>query len=155
MMMGTYSSSSSRGDMNEKPAWLESLMAETFFGGCGVHQDRRKNEKNVFCLHCCLSICPHCLSSHRSHPLLQVLLFSSSKPSFSSSSSSFLCRFSIKFSLFTLSYFGTFCLSTFQLFQFRCSWISSLSGFYRNSLFQDRFFVTLFPSSAFSHMHNT
>lgn len=57
----------------EKPAWLERLMGETFFGGCGVHQDRRKNEKNVFCLHCCLSICPHCLSSHRSHPLLQVL----------------------------------------------------------------------------------
>ncbi|KAK7354758.1 hypothetical protein VNO80_20240 [Phaseolus coccineus] len=73
-MMGTYSTSRGcgGGDMNEKPAWLERLMAETFFGGCGVHEDRRKNEKNVFCLHCCLSICPHCLSSHRSHPLLQV-----------------------------------------------------------------------------------
>lgn len=58
---------------NMKPAWLEGLMAETFFGGCGVHENRRKNEKNVFCLHCCLSICPHCLHSHRSHPLLQVL----------------------------------------------------------------------------------
>ncbi|KAH8521263.1 hypothetical protein H0E87_002354 [Populus deltoides] len=55
-----------------KPAWLEGLMAETFFGGCGVHENRRKNEKNVFCLLCCLSICPHCLPSHRSHPLLQV-----------------------------------------------------------------------------------
>ncbi|KAI9126760.1 hypothetical protein K1719_002356 [Acacia pycnantha] len=54
------------------PAWLERLMAETFFGGCGVHQSRRKNEKNVFCLHCCLSLCPHCLPSHPSHPLLQV-----------------------------------------------------------------------------------
>lgn len=93
-MMGTYSSSgnSRRGyggggegdieDMNmnmnmniddEKPAWLERLMAETFFGACGVHHNRRKNEKNIFCLHCCLSICPHCLPSHRSHPLLQVL----------------------------------------------------------------------------------
>ncbi|KAL2343620.1 hypothetical protein Fmac_004905 [Flemingia macrophylla] len=60
------------GDMNVKPAWLERLMAETFFGGCGVHQNHRKNEKNVFCLHCCLSICPHCLPSHRSHSLLQV-----------------------------------------------------------------------------------
>ncbi|XP_062094691.1 protein RGF1 INDUCIBLE TRANSCRIPTION FACTOR 1 [Humulus lupulus] len=59
-------------DTNMKPAWLEGLMAETFFGGCGVHENRRKNEKNVFCLHCCLSICPHCLPSHRSHPLLQV-----------------------------------------------------------------------------------
>ncbi|KAG5116611.1 hypothetical protein JHK84_042724 [Glycine max] len=80
-MMGTTTTTSSGGcggggdmnmNMNEKPAWLERLMAETFFGACGVHQDRRKNEKNVFCLHCCLSICPHCLSSHRSHPLLQV-----------------------------------------------------------------------------------
>lgn len=90
-MMGTYSSSS-RGyvgdmnddvnvnvnvntnmSMNEKPAWLERLMGETFFGDCGVHKNRRKNEKNVFCLHCCLSICPHCFPSHTSHPLLQVL----------------------------------------------------------------------------------
>ncbi|KAJ8758657.1 hypothetical protein K2173_000378 [Erythroxylum novogranatense] len=55
-----------------KPAWLEGLMAETFFGACGVHENRRKNEKNVFCLLCCLSICPHCVPSHRSHPLLQV-----------------------------------------------------------------------------------
>lgn len=89
MMMGTstynsISSSSSRGDMNMdmdmdmmnmKPAWLERLMDETFFGDCGVHKNRRKNEKNIFCLHCCLSICPHCLSSHTSHPLLQVLYY--------------------------------------------------------------------------------
>ncbi|KAG2684070.1 hypothetical protein I3843_10G060700 [Carya illinoinensis] len=59
-------------DMNMKPAWLEGLMAETFFGACGSHENSRKNEKNVFCLHCCLSICPHCFPSHRSHPLLQV-----------------------------------------------------------------------------------
>ncbi|KAL8508595.1 hypothetical protein ACS0TY_019007 [Phlomoides rotata] len=56
-----------------KPAWLEGLMAETFFAGCGVHQNRRKNEKNIFCLNCCLSFCPHCLPNHLpSHPLLQV-----------------------------------------------------------------------------------
>ncbi|TKY59684.1 hypothetical protein E2542_SST16777 [Spatholobus suberectus] len=71
-MKGSVSEASSGGDMNVKPAWLERLMAETFFGGCGVHQNQRKNEKNIFCLHCCLSICPHCLPSHRSHPLLQV-----------------------------------------------------------------------------------
>ncbi|XP_044508096.1 protein RGF1 INDUCIBLE TRANSCRIPTION FACTOR 1-like [Mangifera indica] len=59
------------GGMN-KPAWLQGLMAETFFGGCGFHENHRKNEKNVFCLVCCLSICPHCLPSHSSHPLLQV-----------------------------------------------------------------------------------
>ncbi|XP_019150562.1 PREDICTED: uncharacterized protein LOC109147353 [Ipomoea nil] len=55
-----------------KPAWMEGLMAETFFGGCGVHQHRRKNEKNIFCLLCCQSFCPHCLPSHQSHPFLQV-----------------------------------------------------------------------------------
>lgn len=44
----------------------------TFFGGCGAHEERKKNEKNVFCLSCCLSICSHCLPSHSSHPLLQV-----------------------------------------------------------------------------------
>ncbi|XP_023542746.1 uncharacterized protein LOC111802565 [Cucurbita pepo subsp. pepo] len=58
--------------MAAKPAWLQALMAETFFGTCLLHENRRKSEKNVFCLHCCLSICPHCLSSHRAHPLLQV-----------------------------------------------------------------------------------
>ncbi|XP_057510518.1 protein RGF1 INDUCIBLE TRANSCRIPTION FACTOR 1 [Actinidia eriantha] len=47
-------------------------MGETFFGSCGVHHNRRKNEKNIFCLDCCQSFCPHCLPSHRSHPLLQV-----------------------------------------------------------------------------------
>ncbi|KAL8143148.1 hypothetical protein V2J09_016180 [Rumex salicifolius] len=60
------------GGENSKPAWLEGLMEETFFAGCGAHETRRKNEKNIFCLACCLSFCPHCLPSHRSHPLLQV-----------------------------------------------------------------------------------
>ncbi|GFQ00867.1 hypothetical protein PHJA_002230600 [Phtheirospermum japonicum] len=56
-----------------QPAWLQGLMAETFFAPCGVHHNRRKNEKNIFCLNCCLSFCPHCLPSHHpSHPLLQV-----------------------------------------------------------------------------------
>lgn len=55
-----------------KPAWLEGLMAETFFATCGVHENRRKNEKNVFCLHCCRSFCPHCLPAHPPHPFLQV-----------------------------------------------------------------------------------
>ncbi|KAH6764813.1 PLATZ transcription factor family protein [Perilla frutescens var. hirtella] len=56
-----------------KPAWLQGLMAESFFAVCGVHENRRKNEKNIFCLNCCQSFCPHCLLSHHpSHPLLQV-----------------------------------------------------------------------------------
>ncbi|XP_010051844.2 uncharacterized protein LOC104440620 [Eucalyptus grandis] len=58
--------------MMERPGWLEGLMGERFFGSCAVHQDRRKSEKNVFCLLCCFSLCTHCLPSHPSHPLLQV-----------------------------------------------------------------------------------
>ncbi|XP_031132190.1 uncharacterized protein LOC116033578 isoform X2 [Ipomoea triloba] len=63
-----------------KPAWLERLMAEeSFFAGCGLHQQRRKNEKNIFCLLCCQSFCPHCLPSHQSHPLLQPYTINSAK----------------------------------------------------------------------------
>lgn len=54
------------------PGWLEGLVEETFFAGCGPHGRKRKNEKNIFCLHCCLSICPHCAPHHPQHPLLQV-----------------------------------------------------------------------------------
>ncbi|XP_047339670.1 protein RGF1 INDUCIBLE TRANSCRIPTION FACTOR 1-like [Impatiens glandulifera] len=56
------------------PAWLECLIGEeTFFRGCGAHQNLRKNEKNIFCLDCKITFCSHCLSSHpNSHPLLQV-----------------------------------------------------------------------------------
>ncbi|XP_073226519.1 protein RGF1 INDUCIBLE TRANSCRIPTION FACTOR 1-like isoform X2 [Cicer arietinum] len=75
-MRGSGSDPSSRRGVEMKqqfiPAWLEKLMAETFFGVCGVHLNTKKNEKNVLCLHCCLSICTHCLPSHRHHPLLQV-----------------------------------------------------------------------------------
>ncbi|WCJ28734.1 PLATZ transcription factor family protein [Euphorbia peplus] len=60
------------GELKMMPAWLRGLMNETFFGGCGFHENCRKNEKNIFCLVCCFSICPHCLPSHHSHPLLQV-----------------------------------------------------------------------------------
>ncbi|KAI6704223.1 hypothetical protein NL676_013359 [Syzygium grande] len=56
----------------ERPGWLEGLTGERFFGSCGVHQDRRKSDKNVFCLLCCFSLCTHCLPSHPSHPFLQV-----------------------------------------------------------------------------------
>ncbi|XP_058732220.1 protein RGF1 INDUCIBLE TRANSCRIPTION FACTOR 1 [Vicia villosa] len=56
----------------QKPAWLEALYAEKFFVGCSYHENAKKNEKNVCCLDCCTSICPHCLPSHRFHRLLQV-----------------------------------------------------------------------------------
>ncbi|XP_072970369.1 protein RGF1 INDUCIBLE TRANSCRIPTION FACTOR 1-like [Typha angustifolia] len=54
------------------PEWLGGLVEESFFVGCGEHESRKKNEKNIFCLDCCTSICPHCAPSHPSHPLLQV-----------------------------------------------------------------------------------
>ncbi|URD99249.1 zinc-binding protein [Musa troglodytarum] len=54
------------------PGWLGGLVEETFFVGCGAHESRKKNEKNIFCLDCCTSICPHCAAAHPSHPLLQV-----------------------------------------------------------------------------------
>lgn len=55
------------------PGWLEGLiLEESFFVGCVSHSRKKKNEKNIFCLDCCTSICTHCVPSHPSHPLLQV-----------------------------------------------------------------------------------
>nr|GMD34815.1 PLATZ domain-containing protein [Ipomoea batatas] len=54
------------------PGWLAALLTEKFFTACIAHEDARKNEKNIFCLDCCFAICPHCLTPHRSHRLLQV-----------------------------------------------------------------------------------
>ncbi|KAF2317149.1 hypothetical protein GH714_012191 [Hevea brasiliensis] len=56
----------------QKPAWLEALYSQKFFVGCSYHETAKKNEKNVCCLDCCISICPHCVPSHRYHRLLQV-----------------------------------------------------------------------------------
>ncbi|KAL5985584.1 Protein RGF1 INDUCIBLE TRANSCRIPTION FACTOR 1 [Asimina triloba] len=55
-----------------KPAWLEALTTQNFFVGCSFHENAKKNEKNICCLDCCTSICPHCLPSHRYHRLVQV-----------------------------------------------------------------------------------
>ncbi|RDX72555.1 hypothetical protein CR513_47953, partial [Mucuna pruriens] len=56
------------------PRWLQVLLSEKFYNACIIHEEAKKNEKNVFCLDCCISLCPHCLSPHRPHRLLQVLL---------------------------------------------------------------------------------
>ncbi|KAJ4958577.1 hypothetical protein NE237_025688 [Protea cynaroides] len=56
----------------QKPAWLEALYTQKFFVGCSTHETAKKNEKNIFCLDCCTSICPHCLLSHRFHRLVQI-----------------------------------------------------------------------------------
>jgi len=57
------------------PRWLQVLLTEKFYNACIIHEEAKKNEKNVYCLDCCISLCPHCLSPHRSHRLLQVLFF--------------------------------------------------------------------------------
>ncbi|GMN47422.1 hypothetical protein TIFTF001_016606 [Ficus carica] len=56
----------------QKPAWLDALYTQKFFVACSFHENAKKNEKNICCLDCCASICPHCLPSHRFHRLLQV-----------------------------------------------------------------------------------
>ncbi|EES04603.1 uncharacterized protein LOC8077185 [Sorghum bicolor] len=59
--------------MGMAPAgWVAGLVAESFFVACPAHESRKKNERNIFCLACCASICPHCAPAHRHHPLLQV-----------------------------------------------------------------------------------
>ncbi|KAJ9557943.1 hypothetical protein OSB04_012557 [Centaurea solstitialis] len=57
---------------NRKPAWLEALYIQKFFTACSTHENLKKNEKNICCLDCCISICPHCVHVHRFHRLLQV-----------------------------------------------------------------------------------
>ncbi|KZV49030.1 hypothetical protein F511_10981 [Dorcoceras hygrometricum] len=59
-------------DTSEIPRWLLALLREKFFNACLVHEDAKKNEKNVFCLDCCEGICPHCFIHHPSHRLLQI-----------------------------------------------------------------------------------
>ncbi|CAN0901118.1 Protein RGF1 INDUCIBLE TRANSCRIPTION FACTOR 1 [Linum grandiflorum] len=58
--------------IHQKPAWLEELYNQKFFAPCSYHESSKKNEKNVYCLDCCTSICPHCVLSHRLHRLLQI-----------------------------------------------------------------------------------
>ncbi|GLU05605.1 hypothetical protein SLE2022_226980 [Rubroshorea leprosula] len=54
------------------PAWLRVLLGEKFFEPCIVHKSVKKNEKNIFCLNCCITICTHCLPLHRRHRRLQI-----------------------------------------------------------------------------------
>ncbi|KAL0756585.1 hypothetical protein Bca101_094253 [Brassica carinata] len=59
-------------ETREFPAWLEVLLKEKFFNACLDHEEEKKNEKNILCIDCCLSICPHCLPSHTSHRLFRI-----------------------------------------------------------------------------------
>ncbi|GAB2274130.1 hypothetical protein Dimus_008901 [Dionaea muscipula] len=58
--------------MSRVPQWLDVLLGESFFAPCSAHAYAKKNERNIFCLDCCSSICPLCLPSHRRHRLLQI-----------------------------------------------------------------------------------
>ncbi|KAM7260959.1 hypothetical protein ACFE04_026434 [Oxalis oulophora] len=54
------------------PRWLQVFLSEKFFNSCIIHQNLKKNEKNIFCLDCCITICTHCVSPHSSHRLFQI-----------------------------------------------------------------------------------
>ncbi|RZC45553.1 hypothetical protein C5167_038508 [Papaver somniferum] len=56
----------------EPYSWIFSLLSEKFFNPCLLHEYYKKNEKNIFCIDCCTTICTHCLCFHTSHRLLQV-----------------------------------------------------------------------------------
>ncbi|KAJ4962132.1 hypothetical protein NE237_022042 [Protea cynaroides] len=56
------------------PEWLGPLLKNKFFDSCLIHQNLRRNEKNLFCINCNRCICQHCFSSsaHYHHVLLQI-----------------------------------------------------------------------------------
>lgn len=56
----------------QKPAWLESLLAEKFFVPCSKHASLKKNERNVFCVDCNAGVCQHCVPNHHNHCILQI-----------------------------------------------------------------------------------
>ncbi|KAK7307797.1 hypothetical protein VNO77_41176 [Canavalia gladiata] len=58
--------------INSIPNWLLILKEEKFFTRCVIHDSVKKNDKNIFCLDCCTSICVHCSPFHSSHVLLQI-----------------------------------------------------------------------------------
>ncbi|KAI5064995.1 hypothetical protein GOP47_0019690 [Adiantum capillus-veneris] len=58
--------------MGKEEQWVEALLGETYFGACTTHASVRKNERNVFCAHCHVAICQHCLPYHLNHSLLQI-----------------------------------------------------------------------------------
>ncbi|KAF5197598.1 Platz transcription factor family protein, partial [Thalictrum thalictroides] len=57
---------------SKDPSWVFSFLSEKFFKPCVLHEDYKKNERNIFCLNCFTSICAHCVNLHNSHFLLQV-----------------------------------------------------------------------------------
>ncbi|KAI3443928.1 hypothetical protein Pfo_000593 [Paulownia fortunei] len=58
--------------VHQKPAWLEALYVQKFFGPCSNHDSAKKNEKNICCLDCCISICPHCIRRYVYHEVVRL-----------------------------------------------------------------------------------
>lgn len=54
------------------PCWLDTLFREEFFDPCLIHPGAKQNEKNIFCLDCCMSFCSNCSSTHFGHRVLQI-----------------------------------------------------------------------------------
>lgn len=54
------------------PCWLDTLLREEFFGPCLSHPGVKQNEKNIFCLDCCMGLCCNCSSTHIGHRVLQI-----------------------------------------------------------------------------------
>ncbi|KAG5236661.1 hypothetical protein OIU76_011461 [Salix suchowensis] len=52
--------------------WLTTLLCSEFFDSCSLHQEHRKNEKNVFCIDCNVGCCRHCMRSHFPHRQFQI-----------------------------------------------------------------------------------
>ncbi|KAJ6721345.1 PLATZ TRANSCRIPTION FACTOR FAMILY PROTEIN [Salix viminalis] len=52
--------------------WLRTLLRSEFFDSCSLHQEHRKNEKNVFCIDCNVGCCRHCMRSHFLHRQFQI-----------------------------------------------------------------------------------
>ncbi|KAG6757603.1 hypothetical protein POTOM_037921 [Populus tomentosa] len=52
--------------------WLSPLFHSEFFDSCGLHQEHRKNEKNMFCIDCRVGCCRHCMESHFLHRQFQI-----------------------------------------------------------------------------------
>ncbi|ONK80324.1 uncharacterized protein A4U43_C01F16390 [Asparagus officinalis] len=54
------------------PCWLDALFKEDFFDPCLIHLGIKQNDKNIFCIDCCLSFCNNCCPSHFGHRVLQI-----------------------------------------------------------------------------------
>lgn len=70
--MSTPNSPAKEVALNSLPIWLSALLDEDFFEPCVNHLGYKQNEKNIYCLDCCISFCTSCSASHFGHQVLQI-----------------------------------------------------------------------------------